>query len=118
VIDPFKLFYWDSQHLFKIMPPSGFGPITMNGRILPLKNIPQGQEWPRWRDLYFSGRLEMEGLSLDYKIKEKHYDDKRMKRSQNSIDPGQYRLWGIGGKQNNCQDYTDRMRENYRKIGK
>ncbi|MBI9078783.1 MAG: hypothetical protein JEY79_03470 [Pseudodesulfovibrio sp.] len=90
----------------------------MNGRILPLKNIPQGQEWPRWRDLYFSGRLEMEGLSLDYKIKEKHYDDKRMKRFQKNTNPDQYSPWRIGGKQNNCQDFTEKLRTRYHSLEK
>jgi RHS repeat-associated protein len=62
---------------------------------------------------FFKDGPKRDPKSKDYKIEEKQYDDKRMKRSQNSIDPGQYRLWGIGGKQNNCQDFSEKLRKRY-----
>ena len=51
-----------------------------------------------------------------YKLDETHFDDKRMRQAEKSLDPGKYKLIKGGGKSNNCQDYADALRERYRFI--
>jgi len=65
--------------------------------------------------LFPSGNKKKENPN-DYKLEKRHYDDKRMKRSQKSINPDTYNLCGIGGKKNNCQDYADKLRERYQLL--
>jgi len=49
----------------------------------------------------------------NYKLEDKSYDDKRMRRVVDSLGKQEYNLLGIGGKKNNCQDYADKMRDRY-----
>ncbi|AMK09820.1 RHS repeat domain-containing protein [Pseudodesulfovibrio indicus] len=49
----------------------------------------------------------------DYELEDKHYDDKRMRRTVGSLGKQEYNLLGIGGEKNNCQDYADKMRKRY-----
>jgi RHS repeat-associated protein len=63
--------------------------------------------------------LFKDGLKRDqditkYKLDETHFDDKRMRQAEESLDPGDYKLCKWGGKSNNCQDYADALRERYR----
>ncbi|WP_051677131.1 RHS repeat domain-containing protein [Maridesulfovibrio frigidus] len=51
-----------------------------------------------------------------YKLEDKHYDDKRMRRSQKSTTSEEYNLCGVGGKKNNCQDYSDKLRKRYSEL--
>jgi RHS repeat-associated protein len=60
-----------------------------------------------------SGTLTNEDITK-YTLDETHYDDKGMRRAQESLDPGEYKACKWGGKSNNCQDYADRLRERYR----
>ncbi|WP_422393763.1 RHS repeat domain-containing protein [Pseudodesulfovibrio cashew] len=49
-----------------------------------------------------------------YKLEETHFDDTLMREAQSSLDPGDYKLFKMGGQSNNCQDYADKLRERYR----
>jgi hypothetical protein len=52
----------------------------------------------------------------DYKLEETSYDDKRMRRVVKSLGDQEFNLFGFFGKKNNCQDYTDKMRERYGQL--
>lgn len=56
--------------------------------------------------------MDEEGIKR-YKLEDKMYDDKRMRRAEKSAPLGKYNTCGIGGNQNNCQDYADRLRDRY-----
>ena len=62
----------------------------------------------------FKGGLQDEEDIKDYQLDDTHFDDDRMRKAQESLDPGEYKLCKMGGKSNNCQDYADRLRERYR----
>ncbi|WP_353616779.1 RHS repeat-associated core domain-containing protein [Desulfovibrio sp. Huiquan2017] len=58
------------------------------------------------------GKMEKEDIAK-YKLDDKHYDDKRMRRVEKSVPSGRYNLCGIDGNKNNCQDYADRLCKRY-----
>jgi RHS repeat-associated protein len=58
------------------------------------------------------GKMDAEDITK-YKLEDTHYDDKRMRRVEKSTMLGEYNACGIGGDQNNCQDYADRLRKRY-----
>jgi hypothetical protein len=49
----------------------------------------------------------------NFKLEDRHYDDKRMRRVVKSLGDQEYNLLGIGGEKNNCQDFADKMRARY-----
>ena len=53
-----------------------------------------------------------------YILKGKHYDDKRMRRAEQTVPLGEYNLCGINGNKNNCQDYADRLRKRYELLNR
>ena len=58
--------------------------------------------------------MDKEDISK-YKLEDRHFDDERMRRAQQSLDPGPYKLKSDDdGPSNNCQDYADNLRERYR----
>jgi len=60
------------------------------------------------------GIMDKEDISK-YKLDDRHFDDERMRRAQQSLDPGPYKLKSDDdGPSNNCQDYADNLRERYR----
>jgi hypothetical protein len=59
------------------------------------------------------GKMSKEDSSK-YKLEDTHFDDKLMRRAENSLDPGDYKLCKRDGQSNNCQDYADALRERYR----
>ncbi|MGE4292541.1 MAG: RHS repeat-associated core domain-containing protein, partial [Desulfovibrio sp.] len=61
---------------------------------------------------FFDKGKRRDELDMDkYDMESKHYDDKRMKRAEESISPGKYNLLT-----NNCQDYADKLRCRYRQL--
>jgi RHS repeat-associated protein len=63
---------------------------------------------------FFNGGIKQSEDITKYKLDETHFDDKRMRQAEKSLDPGDYKLCKWGGKSNNCQDYADGLRERYR----
>ena len=66
---------------------------------------------------FFDGGTKDDENIDEYELEDKHYDDKRMRRAKDSVDPGEYSL--VGGKnkkKNNCQNYADKLRKRYREL--
>jgi len=66
--------------------------------------------------LFKEGRRYTTESIQKYTLDNKQYDDKRMRRADKSVDPGKYNLLGIGGKKNNCQDFSDKLRDHYQLL--
>jgi hypothetical protein len=63
--------------------------------------------------LYKGGVKKNKENIKDFKLDEKVYDDKTMRRAYNSLPDQTYNLLGWRGKKNNCQDYADTLRRRY-----
>ena len=63
--------------------------------------------------LYKGGVKKNKENIKDFKLDEKAYDDKTMRRAYNSLPDQTYNLLGWRGKKNNCQDYADTLRRRY-----
>ncbi|WP_316897613.1 RHS repeat-associated core domain-containing protein [Pseudodesulfovibrio indicus] len=62
---------------------------------------------------------KMDGEDIErYKLEDKLYDGKRMRRAERSTPLGKYNACGIGGDKNNCQDYADRLRNRYELLNR
>ncbi|MGE4421797.1 MAG: RHS repeat domain-containing protein [Pseudodesulfovibrio sp.] len=63
------------------------------------------------------GKMDGEDIKR-YKLEDKVYDDKRMRRAETSTSLGKYNACGIGGDKNNCQDYANRLRDRYELLNR
>ncbi|CCH48500.1 RHS repeat domain-containing protein [Pseudodesulfovibrio piezophilus] len=115
-IDPLGLFVFGKTGL-GIFPGIGTDGSTADKRNYELKH-----EHGFYEDgtgdnigLFDGGPKRTEDITK-YKLDETHFDDKRMRQAEKSLDPGEYKMCKWGGKSNNCQDYADALRERYRFI--
>jgi RHS repeat-associated protein len=113
-IDPLGLFRFGKKGLW-ILPGIGTGGSAADKRNYELKH-----EHGFYEDgtgdnvgLFDGGTKRTEDITK-YKLDETHFDDKRMRQAEKSLDPGEYKMCKWGGKSNNCQDYADALRERYR----
>jgi hypothetical protein len=49
----------------------------------------------------------------EYRLNNQQYNDKLMRRADKSLKPGKFNLFGISGKKNNCQDFSEKLRKRY-----
>ena len=113
-VDPLGLFRFGKKGLF------GLPAIGKEGTTADKGNYQLKHEQGFYEDgtgdnvgLFRDG-LEFNENINDYELDDTHFDDERMRKAQASLDPGEYKLFKMGGKSNNCQDYADRLRERYR----
>ena len=65
------------------------------------------------------GRFSEDPTDKGYRYDDKHYDDDLMREALKNVEDGDYSLLGWGEKdKNNCQDWADRLREEYHKLEK
>ena len=63
------------------------------------------------------GRFSEDVRDLDYRYDDKFYNDDIMREALNNVEDGKYSLMGFGEhEKNNCQDWAERLREEYHKI--
>ena len=113
-VDPLGLFRFGKKGLW-ILPGIGTDGSTADKRNYELKH-----EHGFYEDgtgdnvgLFDGGTKRTEDITK-YKLDETHFDDKRIRQAEKSLDPGEYKMCKWGGKSNNCQDYADALRERYR----
>ncbi|WP_239057885.1 RHS repeat-associated core domain-containing protein [Pseudodesulfovibrio sp. JC047] len=118
-VDPLGLFRFGKRLLSFL--PKGAHWIGTNGSTADQRNYELKHEHGFFEDgskknlgFYKSGvQWDTENIK-DFTLEAKHYDDKRMRRTIKSIDPGKYKLIkGSTGKSKNCQDYADALRHQY-----
>jgi hypothetical protein len=113
-IDPLGLFRFGKTGL-SIFPGIGTSGSTADQRNYELKHEQGFYEDGGGENVgLFDGGLRFDEDIKDYKLDDTHFDDDRMRKAQESLAPGEYKLCKMGGKSNNCQDYADRLRERYR----
>ena len=113
-VDPMGLFRFGKKGLW-ILPGIGTDGSTADKGNYELKHEHGFYEDGTGDNVgLFKGGLQDEEDIKDYQLDDTHFDDDRMRKAQESLDPGEYKLCKMGGKSNNCQDYADRLRERYR----
>jgi RHS repeat-associated protein len=117
-VDPLGLFCFGKRPL-DFLPESWHG-IGTDGSTADKGNYELKHEHGFYEDGtgdnvgLFDNYIKRDEDASKYKLDETYFDDKRMKRAEKSLDPGDYKLCKWGGKSNNCQDYADALRERYR----
>ena len=116
-VDPLGLFRFGKRPL-SFLPENWHG-ISMDGSIADNYNFEPKHEQGFYEDgtgenigLGKHGKMVKENITK-YKLEDKHYDDKRMRRAEKSVPIGEYNLCGVNGDKNNCQDYGDSLRKRY-----
>ncbi|SKA98667.1 hypothetical protein SAMN02745704_02940 [Paucidesulfovibrio gracilis DSM 16080] len=121
-VDPWRLFRFGKRPL-DFLPDNWHG-ISVDGSIADIFNFEPKHEHGFYEDgtgdnIGFGNQGEMTTEDISkYKLEDKHYDDKRMKRAQKSTLTGKYSACGIAGDKNNCQDYADRLRKRYNLLNR
>jgi hypothetical protein len=117
-VDPLGLFCFGKRPL-DFLPESWHG-IGTDGSTADKGNYELKHEHGFYEDGtgdnvgLFDNYIKRDEDASKYKLDETHFDDKRMRQAEKSLDPGDYKLCKWGGKSNNCQDYADGLRERYR----
>ena len=111
-IDPLGLFRFGKRPL-SFLPDNWHG-VSMDGSLADQHNFEPKHEHGFYEDgsgknIGFGkdGPMKNEDITK-YQLKDKQYNDKRMKRAQAITPTGEYDVYG-----NNCQDYADRLRQRY-----
>ena len=113
-VDPLGLFRFGKKGLW-ILPGIGTDGSTADNGNYELKHEHGFYEDGTGDNVgLFKDGLEYKEDINDYQLDDTHFDDARMRKAQDSLDPGTYKLCKMGGKSNNCQDYADRLHERYR----
>ena len=117
-VDPLGLFRFGKRPLDIL--PDGWHGIGTDGSTADKGNYELKHEHGFYEDntdenvgLGSDGLMKKEDKSK-YRLNETHFDDDLMREAEKSLDPGEYKLLKMGGQSNNCQDYSDRLRERYR----
>ena len=105
----------------------GNAPIVMTGPLSSLFNIEAAHEHLFFEDkmggnIGFgpNGRFSENPRGRNYRMRGKHYNDALMRQAVQNIGDGDYSLLGIGKgvKKNNCQDWSSRVRKEYKRLEK
>ena len=62
------------------------------------------------------GRFSEDPNRKGYRYDNRHYDDNLMREALKNVEDGEYSLLGFGKPKNNCQDWADRLREEYHHL--